>query len=377
MHIGLVARGDIAYTLDLANLLYRFGMQVTLYLSYAHTARETGDHDHPIEKLYALELLPRECQVRLTRPPRMRNPFSLFVYLRLARTIRGDGVDVVHILAGPHELWLAILSCLIREIPVVCTMIVPLPNIGSTIPVFLSTIINRFLALGSDLVIVNGKDQVPLLEGLYKVPLNQIQYIPLNARDTASKWSLRPIDEEPATILFFGAARLHKGLEYLVRSQPYISKRVPLVKIIVSAHGEDLNRCLQMIENPSGFEIHDGFASGEEMAELFQRATLVALPYLSASTSGVLMTAYSFGKPVVATNVGCLPEYVQENITGLLVPPADAERLAEAIILLLKNDTLRRKMGENAKLWIRERNKDIAFRTISAYRKVLGAYVRA
>ncbi len=78
-----------------------------------------------------------------------------------------------------------------------------------------------------------------------------------------------------------------------------------------------------MIEDESKFEIHEGYVSGERMAALFQRASLVVLPYLSASTSGVLMTAYSFGKPVVATKVGCLPEYVEDNITGLLVDPAN------------------------------------------------------
>jgi glycosyltransferase involved in cell wall biosynthesis len=86
-----------------------------------------------------------------------------------------------------------------------------------------------------------------------------------------------------------------------------------------------------MIEDGSKFEIHEGYISSEGITGLFQRASLVVLPYLSASTSGVLMIAYSFGKPVVATKAGCLPEYVEDNITGLLVDPANVEQLAEAI----------------------------------------------
>ena len=55
-----------------------------------------------------------------------------------------------------------------------------------------------------------------------------------------------------------------------------------------------------MIKNREYFEIYEGFVSGELAARLFQRASIIALPYISASTSGVLMTAYLFGKPVIA-----------------------------------------------------------------------------
>ena len=53
------------------------------------------------------------------------------------------------------------------------------------------------------------------------------------------------------------------------------------------------------------------------------------------------MMAYVFGKPVVVTRVGSLPEYVQDGVTGLLVPPADVEQLTEAIVRLLTDEGLR------------------------------------
>ncbi len=103
------------------------------------------------------------------------------------------------------------------------------------------------------------------------------------------------------------------------------------------------------------------------MAAYFQKASLVALPYLSASTSGLLTTAYVFGKPVVATRVGALPEYVQEGETGLLVPPADAQRLAEAIVRLLTDDALRAQMSGNARAWVRREQERVVAMTILAY----------
>ncbi len=372
MHVGLVTRGDVAYTLDLANLLYEAGLSVSLYLSYEHTVREVGTRDRPIERLYELGLLPSECRVHLIKPPRMRNPFSLAAYISLSKTIQNDGVDVAHILAGPHEVWLAILACLLRAIPVTGTMIVPKPNIGDNIPPFLSRLINKILAYGSDMIIVNGEDQVKFVQNLYGLPANRVAFVPLNARTTAVKWSVQRNAEEPGTVLFFGRAELHKGLEYLVQAQPLVNRLVPHARILISAHGKDLERCRQMIRDQSKFVITEGVVPGDVMAALFQRAALVALPYLTASTSGVLMTAYSFAKPVVASRVGCLGEYVKDGVTGLLVTPGDVEQLADAIVRLLSNNTLRQKMGENAARWVEERQEKIAAQTLAVYEKAIG-----
>lgn len=371
MHVGLVAFGDTAYTLDLANLLHAAGLSVSLYLSYEHTVLEVGTRDRPVERLSELGLLPSDCQVRLIRPPLRRNLFSVFLFYRLSKTIRNDGIDVVHILAGPHELWLAILSWFLHALPVIGTMIVPQPNVGQNIPPFLSRLINKILARGSDMVIVNGKDQIDLVQKLYGMPANKIAFVPLNARTIGINQPVLRNIEEPATILFFGAARLHKGLEYLVRAQPFISSRIPSARILISSRGEELQRCRQIIVDDSKFEIHEDYISVERMVDLFQRASLVVLPYLSASTSGVLMIAYSFGKPVVATKVGCLPEYVQDNVTGLLVDSANVEQLAEAIICLLSDGSLRHRMGENARKWVLAKNKDVAEQTVKTYEKAI------
>jgi glycosyltransferase involved in cell wall biosynthesis len=107
------------------------------------------------------------------------------------------------------------------------------------------------------------------------------------------------------------------------------------------------------------------------MAEIFSRAALVVLPYVTASTSGVLVTAYSFSKPVVASRVGCLAEYVEDGITGLLVSPTDVSELADAIVRLLQDDDLRQSMGKNAEKWIRDRRKSIIKRTIDAYKMAI------
>jgi glycosyltransferase involved in cell wall biosynthesis len=79
------------------------------------------------------------------------------------------------------------------------------------------------------------------------------------------------------------------------------------------------------------------------------------LPYTEGSQTGIISIEATFKKPVIATNVGNFAEMVLDGETGLIVPPKDSDALAQAIITLLKDEHLRRQMGENAYLIMNER----------------------
>lgn len=377
MHVGLVTRGEVPYTLDLANQLHQAGITVSLYMCRAETVEEVGDPNHPAERLYEMGLVPRECRVELVRLPRMRDPRSITVIRRLSQTIRDDGVNVAHLLVGSMEVWFAALPWLLRDVPVVSTMTQPTRDIGEQYPFLVTGAVQKLLALGSDAIIVNGMDQPEQVSRMYGVSTNRIDFIPLSIRTSAVKWVTGTEPEEPGTILFFGRAAPHKGLEYLVKAQPSITRQVPYARILISAHGEDLERCRRMIQDDSRFEIHEGSVPASVMATLFQRSSLVALPYLCSTSSGVLMTACAFGKPVVATNVSGLSEYVEEGVTGLLVPPANEEELANAVVQLLLDDALRHGMGKRAKQWVEEWQESITRKTLRAYEKAILTHSRS
>jgi glycosyltransferase involved in cell wall biosynthesis len=358
----------------MANDLYEAGLSITLYLSHAHITQEIGETDRPVERLYEVGLIPRKCKVRLIQLPRMRDPRSITLFRELSQTIRDDGVEVAHLVVGGYEFWFAVLACLLRDIPVISTMTQPTQEAGERLPFRILWAIHKLLIFGSDMIIVNGEDQPEIVNKLYGTPSSRVVYVPLNARTTALKWATEKLSEEPGTILFFGRAHPHKGLEHLVNAQPIISQQIPHARMLISSHGEELKRCRQMIQDDSRFEIHEDFVPGDVMASFFQRASLVALPYLSSTTSGVLMTAYAFGKPVVASNISGLSEYVEEGITGLLVPPADVEQLADAIVHLLTDDAIRHRMGENAKFWVEEWQKNIIQKTLITYEKAISIH---
>lgn len=326
-------------------------------------------------------LIDRGVDIELYQLPRMRDPRSLAAVIQLSKVLREQGIEMAHILVGGGELWLAVLAWLlmrVRDIPVTSTMIVPDPNFGERLPPAFQSFTNYILAGGSDVIIVNGRAHVPLVHKAYKVSRHRIAHVPLGPRTTAIRWpaATKMVPEENGMILFFGRVIKYKGLEYLIKAQPLITSQIPDARIVVAGRGPDLKRCRGLIREESKFEIYDRYVPNDMAAELFMRCSLVALPYTSASSSGILMTAYVFGKPTVVSRAGILPEYVQDEETGLIVPPADPEELANAIIRMLSDQTLRRRMGQNAARWVSDglSPRNVAIQTQRAYQQALAIH---
>lgn len=184
------------------------------------------------------------------------------------------------------------------------------------------------------------------------------------------------VDDEN-TILFFGRIWEYKGLEYLIRAEPLIRAEVPDAKIVIAGTGEDFSRYRRMMANPESFVVHNRYISDAERSEMFRKASVVVLPYIEATQSGVVPLAYTFGKPVVATTVGGLPETVYDGRTGFCVPPRDERALAQAIVRLLRNPALRKEFGENGNRMINSEcsPSTVAMSTLNVYRCAQGRSV--
>ena len=156
------------------------------------------------------------------------------------------------------------------------------------------------------------------------------------------------VDHPPAparpTVLFFGRILSYKGLEYLLQAAPQVRLRVPDVHFVIAGEG-DLSPYAALLTDPSLIEVKNGYIPDEEVGKLFRHASLLALPYVEASWSGIIGIARSFSLPIVATRVGCLPEAVEDGKVGLVVPPRDVPALANAIVRILSDQELRHRLA--------------------------------
>jgi glycosyltransferase involved in cell wall biosynthesis len=183
------------------------------------------------------------------------------------------------------------------------------------------------------------------------------------------------VKERPGTVLFFGRIWPYKGLDYLIRAEPFITARVPNVRFVIAGRGEDLARYRALMVHPERFELLEGYISDEQRTRLFREASVIVLPYVEASQSGVIPLAYTFEKPVVATVVGGLAEVVEDLRTGCLVPPRDANKLADAVVTLLTNDGLRESCGKNGRRKIETECSPqvVADKTLAVYQATLAS----
>lgn len=135
-------------------------------------------------------------------------------------------------------------------------------------------------------------------------------------------------------VLFFGRISPYKGIEYLCEAMKKVREVVPDASLTI-AGGGNFYFDIEPYKQLGYIEVRNHYVGMEELAELLNRCELSVCPYTDATQSGVIMTSYSLGKPVVATNVGGLPEMIEDGKTGLLVSPRDSDLLADAIIQLL------------------------------------------
>lgn len=144
------------------------------------------------------------------------------------------------------------------------------------------------------------------------------------------------IGPEERILLFFGYVREYKGLKYLLQAMPKICREDEKVKLwVVGEFGTDKENYQNLIRElkiEDRVQVQDAYTPDREVEKYFAAADLVVLPYTSATQSGIVQIAYGFTKPVIVTNVGGLPDVVEEDRTGYIVGPENPEAIAEAVI---------------------------------------------
>ena len=186
------------------------------------------------------------------------------------------------------------------------------------------------------------------------------------------------------TILFFGAIRPYKGLEYLVAAFQRIAPKHESYRLIIA--GEPKKESLRYLRDIQATVEKDSsrervmqkieFIPDDETELYFKAADVLVLPYTRIFQSGVLFLAYSFGLPVIASDVASFRDDIIEGQTGYLCRPCDEADLANAIETYFESDlfkTLHRRRQE-IQDYANARNswEVVGERTCSVYADLLG-----
>ena len=147
-------------------------------------------------------------------------------------------------------------------------------------------------------------------------------------------------------ILFFGQIASNKGLDILLPAMQKLHESNPSIKLVIAGKGK-FNFDITPYQTLEYIDIRNHFIPDEELAQLIQNSLFVVCPYKDATQSGVVMSAFAFNKPVIATNVGGFPEQVIHNQYGIIVPTSNIDKLVASMHYLCTNPSILDTFAEN------------------------------
>jgi hypothetical protein len=186
-------------------------------------------------------------------------------------------------------------------------------------------------------------------------------------------------DSDVLEILFVGRLEKRKGIHTLLEVIPEILGS--LEKARFSLVGEDCFEPGRSLEEEF-FEEHPqyrervsflGAVSDEDLQNHYRTCDLFVAPSLYESFGLIYLEAMVWEKPVIGCRIGGIPEVVNDEVTGILVPPEDSRSLADAILKLANDPGLRSAMGKAGRAWVEERFsiETFAENTVSFYRSII------
>jgi phosphatidylinositol alpha-mannosyltransferase len=150
-------------------------------------------------------------------------------------------------------------------------------------------------------------------------------------------------------ILFVGRPEERKGLPILLTAFGALVEHVPCRLTVIGAERDDVLRYLADPELMSSIDVH-GRVSGPDLWSQLHSADVLCAPSLSGESFGMVLTeAFAAGTPVVASGIAGYSDVVTDGVDGVLVPPADPQRLAEELQRLHHEPERLRAMGEAAR----------------------------
>ncbi|MEA3345229.1 MAG: glycosyltransferase family 4 protein [Chloroflexota bacterium] len=154
-------------------------------------------------------------------------------------------------------------------------------------------------------------------------------------------------------ILFVGRLERRKGFRFLLQAFRRVKKVMPQTRlIVVGAYNEDDKR--PFVEYTQEHQLADvcftGWISDEDLPRYYRSCDVFCAPSIGFESFGlVLLEAMAAGKPIITSDIPGYRTVLDDGREGMMVPPEDEKTLARALIWLLRNPAIRRRMGQRGR----------------------------
>lgn len=157
--------------------------------------------------------------------------------------------------------------------------------------------------------------------------------------------------ESTPTVLYVGRVVPHKGLQYLVQAMPLVLRELPETKFVIAGeekeNGQEIKKLVGRMGVGSSVTF-TGYVPEEDLPRIYNACDVFCSPSLWEGFGMPFIEASACGKPCVGFRTRAVPEVINDQKTGLLVDPGDIKHLAEALITILSDRSLAKRMGARA-----------------------------
>jgi glycosyltransferase involved in cell wall biosynthesis len=299
---------------------------------------------------------------KLLALPMREIEYSVAVWRGIRRAGQTHEIDLIE----GTETGAMLLPLLCRRIPLVIrlhgdryTFHKYTPGLRMTLDVRLSRALQRFALRRARLLLSPSQAHAREVAQELHADDASIRIIP-NCFDLAEIPSSVSDSRDENTVLYVGRLEQVKGIPLLLAAGQLVVQKFPGARFILagSSHPslpkEDIDAMIRSYSLQNHVE-QLGHVPQQELIRLYRKASLCVIPSHYESFGLVALEAMACGVAVVASQTGGLPEVIENGSTGLLVPPGDANALAEAIGQLLSDPVKRARMGEAGSARAREK----------------------
>lgn len=201
----------------------------------------------------------------------------------------------------------------------------------------------RALQVFGETAILKSADTIVVLSQIFKEMVeenynkkDQVVQIPMGTTNLYSNMEDKVVtpnyDAEKVNFLFFGTISKYKGIEVLAKAFRRVRESLPNVTLTVAGSG-DFSLYEASFEGIPDVTIYNRWIMNEEVESFFKdESTVVVLPYLDATQSGVIPLSIEYGVPIIASNAGGIVEQLEQYQTGIMFDVNDDEQLAKVMI---------------------------------------------